>query len=306
MAWKVGVGEMLAVPRFEWISNDEVDDSAPFLNDRDTSTLPGWLVRDRDNDDWLRVPTWVDPAWFAKEAATPLRALAKLEAAKGRGRASVTLSFGYRLLSTDLEAAIEVVRRALGPATGALLSSPPLADPEEIAEWQSTHLAPELDAFDRSGAPHLTLLLYAIGFLQATRSSYAWFEDDHTATSLAELSRRRFFRTVGTRAESRASLDDWTLDLFAELETSDTSAATEELRACIACVNGLAEASHESAAVYLAAAKHHALSGHIEQARTDLAWADHLGEGTYVDPFDAIAENVRGAVELVHSLADRI
>lgn len=308
LAWSLGVGEMLAIPRFEWISADGVDDSAPFLDDRDLSQLPAWLVCDRDDEAWLRVPTWIDPVWFAKEAAAPLRALAKLDAIPRKGRPNISLAFGYRLMATELDAAIAVVDRELSMAgTGPLVASPPQGlTPDALADWQSVHVAAELAALDRRGAAHLRLLVYAIGYLQSAKSGYVYIEDDPTAFTLAEFTRRRFFRTSGSRADARASLNEWTLDLFGSLESNDLDLADEELRTCVACANGLAEASGAIAAVYLASAKLHALRGTIAQAHADLAWADHMNEGSYAEPYDEIAENVRGAVELVHSLSDRI
>ncbi len=296
MAWLVGCGEMLMVPRFEWQSADATDDSEPFLTAEDRAALPPWLVPAVANDCWLRVPSQIDPVWFAKESAASLRSVVKATRKNRRGKLRLSLPFAYLLHRRELERALSSLNETLGhaKAPGIEGTLPAPYDAHALWTWHQQHYPAQmraLEARDKEGT-YFTLM-FAITALLASAADHVFVCDDDTAIDLKDFVKRRFSRLTGSRVAARARLLELLDSTFGALAVGDVPRADKECGYALMYASELAEVNELAAEVYVASARLKALAGDSEQARCDLAWADHLAGESYAGPRRDVAQLVR-------------
>jgi hypothetical protein len=295
----LGVGEMRVTPRFGWVTPDGYDDSTPFLTDFKRSSLPAWMVIDREDSDSLRLPTEVESAWFAKELVPPLTQFAHSDGAKRKGRFQLSLPFTFRLLRRDLKKATSIVEEALSAASAAPLAELNLPS-KNLEDFIARQISEQGDALgDRGYDGKYLLLLYLVQLLRLSKEKKSVsVEEDSDICSANDVTRRRFSSRVwGSREKARQRLNECVQDLLAALEGADFQAAAKSADYGGLYANQLSENSRSAARLYLGNARIHVHSGALDQARTDLGWADHLNGARYGNSWSKIAAEVRAVVQ---------
>lgn len=251
MPWLARHGESVAVPRFEWLAKDGEQTHFAMLGELPTLELPAWLCRDEADSDWLRVPTWVEPAWYLRDALPALKAQAR---GLRRGRLVVTATFAFRLHARELPGVVDelnVVFKNRAP----LLTRETLASP-----------SPEQRALLENNEERHFLWRCA-SYLADTGAASVFIDDDET---LGDAHRVRFFQLTSSRVSARESLEE----TLGALKTSGQ--AFKHLHIGTLFANGLREASPVASALFVESARLQLERGESAQSRADLAWARHL------------------------------
>lgn len=295
MAQLLECGEMLMVPRFEWHSAEEIDDSEPFLDAADRAALPAWLVPAAANAEWLRVPSQIEPVWFAKQAAAALRTVVKTSRKGRRGRLKLALPFAFLLRRADSARAFARLNQLLTRANAPIVPTemPTGYDAEALWSWHQQHFPAQMQTLaerDLEGS-HLTLLFALTALLNSKRDS-VFVCDDEGAVEHSDFVKRRFSRLSGSKSSARIRLEELVGNTFAALKKQENGDAERDLGYALSYVSELAEPSELAAQAYLASAQLKADSD-AEQARCDLAWADHLAGGRYQGRYASEVERLR-------------
>jgi hypothetical protein len=295
MAQLLECGEMLMVPRFEWHNAEDIDDSDPFLESADRAALPAWLVPAAANAEWLRVPSQIEPVWFAKQAAAALRAVVKTSRKGRRGRLKLALPFAFLLRRADSARAFTRLNQLLTRANAPIIPSemPAGYDAEALWPWHQQHFPAQLQALEQRDpeGSYLTLLFALTALLNSELES-VFICDDEGAVELSDFVKRRFSRLNGSKSSARSRLEELVGNIFTALKKLENAEAERDVGYALSYVSDLAEASELAAQAYVASARLKAESD-LEQARCDLAWADHLAGGRYQGPYAAEVERLR-------------
>ena len=293
MAQLLECGEMLMVPRFEWHSAEEIDDRDPFLEEGDCATLPHWLVPATANQEWLRVPSLIYPVWFAKEAAVALRTVLKTTRKARKGKLQLALPFAYWLRRSDAAPALTLLNQQLGYAKAPHVNEelPAPYEPAQPWAWHERHYPEQLKALEaRDGEGRYVTLLFALSALRG--SEHVFICDDAEAVPLRDFVKRKFSRLTGSRVNARAQLEQLVAAVFSALAKQEQATVQRDLGYALSYVSELAEPSELAAQAYVASARLKADSD-AEQARCDLAWADHLAGGRYQGRYASEVERLR-------------
>lgn len=258
LAWLVECGEMLVVPRFEWESRTGRTTASQGQRRRPSNGRQG------------------DAGGAEASSGSRCRSRTCCGGESWSARARLNQTLGD----------------ANGPSIGESLPAP--YETRALWAWHEQQYPAQmraLEARDREGT-YFTLL-FAITPLLASSADHVFVCDDGDAQALKDFVKRRFFRLSGSRVAARARLEELVASTHAALAQGDGPRAQKECGYALTYTSELAESNELAASAYIASARIKALAGDGEQARCDLAWADHLAGGRYAGPHPELAQLVR-------------